>query len=38
MEKFGGGETWMKKPKGKFIEEEEERVSSEAVVLKPWCL
>lgn len=35
MEKFGGGETWMKKPKGKFIEEEEERVSSEAGVLKP---
>jgi len=35
MEKFGGGETWTKKPKGKFIDEEEEHVSSEAGVLKP---
>jgi ribosomal RNA-processing protein 8 len=35
MEKFGGGETWKKKPKGKFIDDEEEHVSSEAGVLKP---
>jgi ribosomal RNA-processing protein 8 len=35
MEKFGGGETWKKKPKGKFIDGEEEHVSSEAGVLKP---
>ncbi|PMD20042.1 hypothetical protein NA56DRAFT_749938 [Hyaloscypha hepaticicola] len=34
MEKFEG-ETWTKKPKGKFIDEEEEHVSSEAGVLKP---
>ncbi|KAE9363057.1 hypothetical protein N431DRAFT_423474 [Stipitochalara longipes BDJ] len=35
MEKFGDGETWKKKPKGRFIDEEEEHVSSEAGVLKP---
>lgn len=35
MEKFGDGETWKKRPKGKFIEEEAEHVSSEAGVLKP---
>ncbi|PMD47300.1 hypothetical protein L207DRAFT_416437 [Hyaloscypha variabilis F] len=35
MEKFGGGETWKKKPKGKFIDGEEDHVSSEAGVLKP---
>ena len=35
MEKFGGGETWKKKPKRKFIGDEEEHVSSEAGVLKP---
>ncbi|KUJ06266.1 uncharacterized protein LY89DRAFT_692602 [Mollisia scopiformis] len=33
-EKHGLGETWTKKPKGKFIEEEQ-HVSSEAGVLKP---
>ncbi|CZR62488.1 related to methyltransferase involved in pre-rRNA cleavage [Phialocephala subalpina] len=31
----GSGETWKKKPKGKFIDEEEKHVSSEAGVLKP---
>ncbi len=35
IEKFGGGETWTRKPKGKFIDDEEEHVSSEASVLKP---
>jgi ribosomal RNA-processing protein 8 len=36
MEQFGGGmETWKKKPKGKFIDDEEEHTSSEAGVLKP---
>lgn len=35
MEKFAGGETWKKKPKGRFIDEEDEHVSSEAGVLKP---
>jgi ribosomal RNA-processing protein 8 len=36
MEKFGRGmETWKKKPKGKFIDDEEEHVLSEAGVLKP---
>jgi ribosomal RNA-processing protein 8 len=35
MQEFGGGETWKKKPKGRFIEEDEEHVSSETAVLKP---
>ncbi len=30
-----GLETWKKKPKGKFIDEEEVKVGSEAGVLKP---
>lgn len=34
MEKMGM-ETWKKKPKAKFIEDEDEHVSSEAAVLKP---
>jgi ribosomal RNA-processing protein 8 len=34
IEKFGG-DPWTKKPKGKFIDEEEEHVPSEAGVLKP---
>lgn len=35
METVGSGETWKKKSKGKFVDEEENHVSSEAAVLKP---